>query len=75
MLQNQFMFVRRVKNRSESISVQIICKQKGRYKVIKTVGCATMQHEVELLESRAREEIERLTGMPKLFASQTDQAI
>ena len=69
------MFVRQVKNRSGSVSVQVICKSRGRYKVVKTVGCATTQQEIELLESRAFEEIEKLTGAPKLFGFAIDQVV
>lgn len=47
------MFIRKVKNRSGSQSVQVIQKIRGRYKVIKTIGCATMQHEIEKLEKSA----------------------
>ena len=44
------MFIRRLKNRSGSTSIQVISKNKGHYKVVKTIGCATMLHEIEKLE-------------------------
>ncbi|MDZ7774945.1 MAG: hypothetical protein U5L09_04675, partial [Bacteroidales bacterium] len=41
------MYVRKVSNRSGSVSVQVIQKVKGRQKVVKTVGCATTQHKID----------------------------
>ncbi|HAL64994.1 MAG TPA: hypothetical protein DCP10_05455 [Bacteroidales bacterium] len=70
------MFIRKVRNRSRSQSVQVIQKIGGRYKVVKTIGCATMQHEIEKLEQLAREEIERLSGNQlKLFGYESDEII
>ena len=70
------MFIRKVRNRSGSQSVQVIQKIRGRYKVVKTVGCATMVHEIEKLEQLAREEIERLSGNQlKLFGYESDEII
>ena len=74
-LQAIFMFIRKLKNRSGSTSLQIIFKENGRYKVLKTVGCATTWQEIEQLESVAREEIEKITGQQKLFGFSIDQAI
>lgn len=39
-LQKNNMFIRELKNRSGSVSIQIISKARGRYKVVKTIGCA-----------------------------------
>ena len=69
------MFIRRLKNRSGSTSVQVIQKINGRYKVLKTIGCATLLHDIEKLESHAKQEIERLTAQPKLFLSEQDELI
>jgi len=69
------MFVRKLKNRSGSQSVQIIQKLYGRYKVIKTVGSATTRQEIEKLENLAKQEIERLSAQPKLFVSENDAVI
>lgn len=55
--------------------MQLIRKVKGRYKVVKSIGCATMLREIEKLERVARQEIERLTAQPKLFYSQEDTLI
>ena len=55
------MFVREKKNASGSISIQIIGKAKGRYKVVKTIGSATMLRDIKRLKQRARQEIEKLS--------------
>ena len=69
------MFIRKLKNRSGSISVQVIQKINGRYKVLKTVGCATVLHEIEKLVLLAKQEIEKLNSQPKLFISEKDELI
>lgn len=69
------MFVRRKPNTSGSTSIQLISKIYGRYKVYKTIGCATTQQEIEQLTYLAKQEIEKLTGQPKLFISESDAAI
>jgi transposase len=69
------MFVRKLKNRSGSQSVQVIQKFNGHYKVIKTIGSATTQQEIEKLVNKARQEIERISAQPKLFISESDAAI
>ncbi len=66
------MFIRKNKNRSGSVSIQIISKNKGKYKVIKTVGCAKTKREEELLSLLANTELERLTGMQSLFIEHDD---
>lgn len=66
------MFVRELKNRSGSISIQIISKSRGRYKVVKTLGSATTQQEIERLTQLAEQEIERLSEPLSLFSSQDD---
>jgi transposase len=43
--------------------------------VIKTVGCATILHEVDKLKVVARQEIERLHAQPKLFKSEHDEFV
>ena len=69
------MFIRKLKNRSGSLSIQVIQKLKGSYKVLKTVGSATTQQEIDKLVNLARQEIERLSAQPKLFISESDLAI
>ena len=70
------MFVRKLKNRSGSQSVQVIQKIRGSYKVVKTIGSATTQQNIDKLVSLAKQEIERLSGNPsKLFGFESDEAI
>lgn len=70
------MFVRKLKNRSGSQSVQVIQKINGRYKVVKTIGSATTWQEIEKLENLAKQEIERLSGnQHKLFGFESDSII
>ena len=69
------MFIRENKNRSGSISVQIISKERGRYKVMKTVGCATQCPEIDRLKIVARQEIKRMQAQPELFKSEHDELI
>jgi transposase len=69
------MFVRKLKNRSGSLPIQVIQKVRGKYKVIKTVGCATTQREIETLSNLARQEIEKLSSQPKLFHSEHDKVV
>jgi len=69
------MYIRKKQNTSGSQSVQLIQKVRGKYKVVKTIGSATTRQEIEKLVNLARQEIERLTAQPKLFASESDAAI
>jgi transposase len=55
--------------------VQLIQKVKGKYKVLKTIGCATTWQEIENLEGMARQEIERISAQPELFATEEDLVI
>ena len=43
------MFVRKKKNSSGSVSVQIISKNNHKYKVVETIGCGRNEFEVEQL--------------------------
>jgi transposase len=69
------MFVRKKKNKSGSQSIQIISKNRGKYKVIKTIGCAKTRREEELLMLLARSEMERLHSNQSLFAEHDDLVI
>lgn len=69
------MYVRKKRNKSGSVSVQIIQKYSGKYKVVKSIGSATTQQSIEKLINLAKQEIESLTCQPKLFGFETDEAI
>ena len=59
------MFVRKKKNRSGSISVQIISKKNGRYKVVETIGCSKDEREIEKLIELGKTRIKEIE--PNLF--------
>jgi len=69
------MFLRKLKNRSGSISIQIISKTNGKYKVIKTIGSGISEQEVQRLWYLGKQELERLSNQPQLFVSQNDTII
>lgn len=69
------MFIRKKRNSSGSTSVQVIQKINRRNKIHKIVGSATTQQEIEKLVNLARQDIDRLTAQPKLFASESDVVI
>ena len=70
------MFIRKKPNSSGSQSVQVIQKINGRYKVVKTIGSATTQQELDKLENLAKQEISKLSGNPqRLFGFESDEII
>jgi transposase len=69
------MFIRKNKNRSGSVSIQIIQKIGRRNKVLKTVGCARTHREEELLLLFAKTEIEHLQGIQSLFIEHDDAVV
>lgn len=69
------MFIRKNKNRSGSISIQIAYKENCRNKIIKTVGVAKTKREEELLLLLANTEIERLQRMQSLFVEHDDLVV
>ena len=69
------MFLRKKKNKSGSISVQIISKERGKYKVVKTIGSSGNEQEIQKLVLVAKQEIERLNAQSTLFISESDTVI
>lgn len=71
------MFVRRNRNRGGSVSVQIISKDGGQYRVVETVGTSKDFDEVEKLVVEAKDRINNPTNQAPLFSflSGTDVAI
>jgi hypothetical protein len=69
------MFIRKKKNKSGSISIQIIAKARRKNKLLKTVGCAKTKREEELLELLAKTEMERLQGLQSLFVEHDDLVV
>ncbi len=69
------MFIRKKHNKSGSICVQIISKSTGKYQVVKTIGSSKSEQEIEKLYFLAKQELERLSIQPKLFASENDAIV
>ncbi len=59
------MFIREKKNKSGSVSVQIISKKRGKYRVIETIGCAKDDITKSFLLQRAQKRLKELE--PTLF--------
>ena len=57
------MFVRKKKNPSGKISVQVIDKSSGKYKVVKTIGSSIDRLEVEKLYQKGEEWIKTHLGI------------
>lgn len=69
------MFIRKKRNKSGSVSVQILSKNGRKNRLLKTVGCAKTTREEELLVILANTEIEKLKGMPSLFVEHDDLVV
>src|SRR5205814_7051184 len=69
------MFLRKLKNRSGSISVQIISKAAGKYKVVSSIGSGTNEQEVQKLWFLGKQELERLANQSRLFVSENDTVV
>jgi transposase len=69
------MFLRKVKNRSGSTSVQIISKAGGKYKVVTTIGTGFSEQEVQRLIFLGKQELEWLSHQPHLFVSEKDTLV
>lgn len=61
------MFIRKKKNQSGSVSIQIIQKQQGKYTVIKTLGASKEEEEIDRLYKQAQESIPRLFNQITLY--------
>jgi hypothetical protein len=77
-------FIRKKKNKSGSISIQIIDKSSGKFNVIKVVGCARNEQQKEDLIHQANELLATLTGQSlidftfpedELFLNQLQQGL
>ena len=69
------MFIRKKRNNSGSISIQIITKNGRKNKLLMTVGCAKTQREEELLLLLAKTEIERIKGHQPLLVEHDDLVV
>ena len=69
------MFLRKKKNKSGSVSIQIISKANGKYSVISSIGSAFEEQDILKLWNLGKQEIERLSFQSKLFVSENDNFI
>jgi hypothetical protein len=69
------MFLRKKSNKSGSVSVQIISKHRGKYKVEQTIGSSNNEQELQKLWLLGKQEIERLGSQSLLFVSQNDSYV
>lgn len=69
------MFIRKLKNRSGSISVQIISNESQKYKVVKTIGSSKTEEAINLLIYQAKHELKKKLQQTSLFVSQEDAQI
>jgi len=69
------MFLREKKNISGSVSVQIIQKSRGKYKVLKTIGSGRNEQDLIKLIYLGKQEIERLSQQSELFVWENDLQI
>lgn len=68
------MFVRKKPNASGTISIQIVDKSLGRYRVVKTIGKSSSPEEVEKLMEEGRKWIKAYTGQVDMFAQLNKEA-
>ncbi|GHT54003.1 hypothetical protein FACS189451_08390 [Bacteroidia bacterium] len=62
------MFIRKKKNSSGVVSVQVIDKSSGKYQVIKTVGSSSDPHEIEKLYQQGKKWLSVYLGERDMFA-------
>jgi transposase len=69
------MFIRKNKNRSGSVSIQIVKKVNRRNKVVKTNGSGHTEQEIAVLYQIARQELQKIEGSASLFVDEADVRI
>ena len=69
------MFIREKKNKSGSVSIQILNKENGKNHLVKTIGCATERPEIDALRRKAQEELDELKHQPSLLMSEEEQQL
>jgi len=66
------MFIRKKANKSGSTSIQLVSNERGKYKLIKTIGCGHSDQEIELLYQQAKYELLKRQKQTSLFISAED---
>ena len=67
------MFVRQKKNQSGLVSVQVIDKSRGKYRVVKTIGSSLLPEEIMTLVLKGEAWIQERSGMAELDFEQVDE--
>jgi transposase len=66
------MFIRQKRNKSGSVSIQIISKFGGRYKVVESIGSGKNEQEISTLMLKARSVLKQLEGNLELFTDEEE---
>ena len=69
------MFLRKKRNASGSTSIQIIQKNQGLYKVVKTIGSSKNEQQLQKLWFIGKQEIDRLSAQASMFTSENDTLV
>lgn len=69
------MFVRKNKNKNGVVSVQVIDKSSGRYKVVKTIGSSADSSDIEELVKKGKAYIKEITGIQELDFDNSTQLV
>lgn len=69
------MFIRKNKNRSGTVSIQIVEKINRTNRIVKTVGVASTPREEELLILLAKSQLSQIQGMQSLFVEHDDLVV
>lgn len=60
------MFVRKKPNKSGLVSVQVIDKSQGKYKVVKTIGSSKDSLEIEFLVAEGKRYVQKMMGLQEI---------
>lgn len=69
------MYVRQKRNKSGKISIQVIDKSKGKYSVLKTIGCSDKSKEIAKFVLDAKSWIKNKTGRIEIDFSLTEKLV
>lgn len=69
------MFIRQKKNKSGSVSVQIITKDRGKYAIVKSIGSAKGEQAIAVLVDQGKQVMQQLQGLQGLFVFEKDALI
>ena len=69
------MFLRKKPNKTGTVSVQVIDKSTGKYKVIKSFGSGRTKSEISVLESKARQFMREYQGLTNSLFADRDELL